>query len=106
MSRHLIRDLPVVGFFFRDDTIKAAVRALPPGVYPAKLVPEPSNPHDPQALGVLMAPPVGGSVGYVPATVSAFVNYWLESPEAYEATVTVKIGKKDRELFLNVTVNP
>jgi hypothetical protein len=56
--------IPVVGLGHYTAAVRDTVKAAPAdGIMAALLLPEPSNPHDPNAIAVYMA---GGLVGHVP----------------------------------------
>jgi len=104
-STPIIRELQVVGLYFRDADTKSKVRGLVGGTFPAKFVPEPSNAHDPLALAVYLCPLPGSEwlhVGYVPASVSPLLLLWLTIPEPFSAQVFVKQDKQLPALLLSV----
>lgn len=78
--------IPLVGQQMADG--RADIVATAAEGQPAWLAPQPANPHDPNAVAVVLN---GRQVGYVPAAVAARIR--LDSPiEVTIATVRVKDG--------------
>lgn len=66
------------------------------GNEPVRIVPEPTNPYDPNALAVHIAIPEGGStmirhVGYIPRELAAQIAPWLDG-EAVMARIAAITG--------------
>lgn len=60
--------IPVVGLPYHQAAVRDTVKAVPSGgEMDAVLLPEPSNPHDPNAVAVYTS---GGKVGYLPSDVA------------------------------------
>lgn len=96
MPQPLVRDLEVVGTFYRPDDTKAKLAGLVGQTLPVGFQPEPENPHDPHACAVLVE--LDGAwlhVGYVPRTVSAlFIAGLNRECQASAVVVAHKGGAK------------
>lgn len=104
MPSPLIRDLQVVGLYFRDADTKNLVRGLVGSTRPAMFEREPANEHDPHAVKVLLMDTANQwhHVGYVPASVSALVTLWLAVPEPFSCSVALVADKQLPKVLLSV----
>jgi hypothetical protein len=73
-------EIPVAGLQYHELAVQETLAAIATGTdADALLLPEPSNPHDPNAVAVYMS---GGHVGYVPRDVAAVMQPALISMSA------------------------
>ncbi|MEU0723132.1 HIRAN domain-containing protein [Streptomyces sp. NPDC006140] len=90
-------EIEVVGEFFRAESIRQAVANMPPGrPFVAQLVPEPQNPHDPNAVAVHLQ---GQHVGYLPRQNAAILGPKIVALSRRHGGVPVACSADVTELF-------
>jgi HIRAN domain len=102
-------EIPVAGLQYHELAVRETLAAIAAGTEAdALLLPEPSNPHDPNAIAVYMA---GGHVGYLPRDVAAVMQPALISmsvshggmPAGCPALVSTADGKSRIVLTIDLS---
>ncbi len=104
----LVRDLQVVGMFYRDDATKARIREICPSNPAVGFQPEPTNPHDPHACQVWLRIGAGGEwihAGYIPKTVSPLFLHLFTDPGNFEGSAIVRPPTKGRDPEILVSID-
>lgn len=98
----LIRELPVMGLFYRDSPTKILVRDAT-GRCEVAFRPEPENPHDAHACMVFLnIEAEWRHVGYIPRTVSGLFLRMFTDPANFQATALIRPGKSLPEILISV----
>ena len=92
----------VAGISHRQDALQGPAFALG---QPVRLIPEPGNPHDRNAIAVWDANG-RAHIGYVPAELAAKIRLIIRGPQLYGAMVFSEIFQSSQRIALSVLLAP